>query len=333
MKEARLSDLQNVAITFHPQEKTFRQKDADPEITNFSDDSYEWLPNTFVWELFAAMIAGIQHMHNAGIVHRDFKPANVFLDIADSEEEEHLRGWKVRPLIADYGSCMPLVPTRYNNPDDFDHTKTEPYNAPEQWIAYPPIIQDPMDPRRAFPMAEPADVLALGMTMWMIIRTATHPGKTVGKVKPPKEKKRATAIKGKKMLYDAAIKTRPDDVVKHIDDFMETWGEAQVGQLALHAHWKAEVPLLLDMIKQCLHWDPSERPTLDVLSEQVKAHLVDPSTSAPAGVERETFFQYLRLSAPTAEDATGDVETPSEDANPEEGVGKGKGRAKRGKRR
>ncbi|WP_160148193.1 serine/threonine-protein kinase [Rubripirellula obstinata] len=54
---------------------------AGPNLREVLDDSPNGLPETEVRRWFSGMAAGIGHLHDAGLVHRDVKPGNVFDDL------------------------------------------------------------------------------------------------------------------------------------------------------------------------------------------------------------------------------------------------------------
>ena len=175
--EANLGDLTDVLDSFDPNNRYFRQKneerlrrdptfdDQTPEMTDFNDPSYEWLPLHFIWRTFGAIVQGLTYMHKHGIVHRDLKPDNIFM-MKDDNTQSIMRPWGCRPIIADLGGAMPKAPRRYENPADFDACMTVPNAAPEQYNTVPPMIEDRTNPEFGYPMDEKADVFGAACTVW-----------------------------------------------------------------------------------------------------------------------------------------------------------------------
>ncbi len=55
---------------------------AGPNLRQVLDDSPSGLPEAEVKRWFAGISAGVRHLHQAGLVHRDLKPGNVFDDMS-----------------------------------------------------------------------------------------------------------------------------------------------------------------------------------------------------------------------------------------------------------
>lgn len=273
MQEARLKDLDVLTRGLNPGEMgdksdpddiippLFRQHDPEAaeadQIKDFTDERYEYLPARFIWELAAALIAGMKHMHKQEIVHRDFKPPNIFVDVVD--DDKLLKGWKLRPLIADYGTCMPFFPTRYQNPEDFDGLCTLGYNAPEQWRGYPPAILRRDGSERPFPIREKADVLALGWTIFQVMFCMDVPYNTVPQTTKGGNKKKKGGKKsekkrdrdqGIKRLYgDDGPRKEPRNHEQYVNDYIEIYGEKNwvslILSIASHPTPKHDVNLIV----------------------------------------------------------------------------------------
>ena len=97
------------------------------------------------------MVAGLGAAHKAGIVHRDVKPANIFISL------------DARALIGDFGICKIEGQTQITRRDQLVGTPN--YLAPEQ------ILGDPVSPA--------TDVFALGALFYVItVAIAMPPKKT-----------------------------------------------------------------------------------------------------------------------------------------------------------
>lgn len=68
-----------------------------------------------MWRLFREIVEGLSHIHQQGMIHRDLKPVNIFLDSND-----HVK-------IGDFGLATNILPRAAqtaalevkNNPGDF----------------------------------------------------------------------------------------------------------------------------------------------------------------------------------------------------------------------
>lgn len=313
MQEARARDLEKLVLAFNILETDdFRQRDL--KINDFADARYQHLPAEFVWELAGALISGLQHMHKQGIVHRDFKPTNIFLDVIETDDV-HLKGWGLRPLIADYGTCMPIEPARYENPEDFDTDCTEGFNAPEQWDGYPPVVTRNDDSGRPYPVNEKADVLALGMTLFQVAMVSSYPLDTAkAKKNAAREKRGEEKIADEKFLYphDKSHR-RPEDPVQYVQDYLDHWTGEEMGWQAVYNRWNKGYPDFMDMIKKTLLWNPESRPTLEEMAATVQAHLSTGAYTEYEGLERADVFTYLKPLPPK----------PEGHKEPEEALGRG----------
>ncbi|XP_044265056.1 eIF-2-alpha kinase GCN2 [Tribolium madens] len=76
-------------------------------------DNGVYLDEDRVWRLFREIVEGLAHIHQQGMIHRDLKPVNIFLDSAD-----HVK-------IGDFG-----LATKFND-HDFNRTCPEKYDLDE----------------------------------------------------------------------------------------------------------------------------------------------------------------------------------------------------------
>jgi hypothetical protein len=95
--------------------------------------------------------AGLGAAHRAGIVHRDVKPANVFIALAEAGNQARDRG-EGRALIGDFGICKIEGATQITRRDQLVGTPS--YLAPEQ------ILGGDLGPA--------ADVFALGALFYVV---------------------------------------------------------------------------------------------------------------------------------------------------------------------
>ena len=104
------------------------------------------LDDKFTRGLFLQVLAGVEHMHNKGVAHRDIKLENIFLDE------------NCVPKVADFGLAKAFA----GENGELLTTKlgTKNYMAPELYSQ-----EKPYD-------GPPVDVFALGAILYMI-RTAT----------------------------------------------------------------------------------------------------------------------------------------------------------------
>ena len=42
------------------------------------------MPEERIWRTLRQLAAGLQHIHAQGIIHRDIKPGNIFMDFGDN---------------------------------------------------------------------------------------------------------------------------------------------------------------------------------------------------------------------------------------------------------
>jgi serine/threonine protein kinase len=97
------------------------------------------------------------HMHSMGIVHRDIKPDNIFLENGDPPEA----------FLGDFGLSMELEREQIRDP-----VGSCPYYAPEMMLSKP--------------CGFPADMWAFGVTLYMMLTKKvpfTRPGDNYGKFK------------------------------------------------------------------------------------------------------------------------------------------------------
>ncbi len=111
------------------------------------------LPETMGWSVIRGICAGLKHAHEAGIVHADFKPGNVFVSPTNT------------PKILDFGIARAVQLTDVNGEDTlFDPTRlaalTPAYASREM------LAGDNPEPRD--------DLYSLGIVIYLIL-TGHHP--------------------------------------------------------------------------------------------------------------------------------------------------------------
>lgn len=105
-----------------------RENPDDPGIQEAWKDVPK-LPLRFPAELFKALVLGLTHITNRGIVRRDLNPDNILL--AKPGEESDFFLLKVKPLIADFGLALPMD---VDGIDYFNYAGAYPTLAPEQMM-------------------------------------------------------------------------------------------------------------------------------------------------------------------------------------------------------
>lgn len=65
-------------------------------------DNNIYLDEDRVWRLFREIVEGLAHIHQQGMIHRDLKPVNIFLDF-----EDHVK-------IGDFGLATTNIKSKLN---------------------------------------------------------------------------------------------------------------------------------------------------------------------------------------------------------------------------
>jgi serine/threonine protein kinase len=81
----------------------------------------------FLYSIFNGLVEGCNKMEERDVVHRDLKAANVLLGI---EKDNEMFGWKVKPMICDFGQAVEGTPEHLKNPEDYTGCGTSGYIAP-----------------------------------------------------------------------------------------------------------------------------------------------------------------------------------------------------------
>jgi translation initiation factor 2-alpha kinase 4 len=71
-----------------------------------------------LWRMFREMVEGLAHIHQQGMIHRDLKPVNVFLDLHDHVKigDFGLATWRaLHDDVKVVPSLTPLVIDQQNN--------------------------------------------------------------------------------------------------------------------------------------------------------------------------------------------------------------------------
>ena len=110
------------------------------------------LPDDMVWKVIRGMCAGLQHAHEAGIVHADFKPGNVFVSPESSAK------------ILDFGIARAVQMNQGHGEDTFDPARlaalTPAYASREMLNGDNPEARD--------------DIYSLGVVLYLAL-TGHHP--------------------------------------------------------------------------------------------------------------------------------------------------------------
>lgn len=174
-------------------------------------DDAETLPASFVFDIFAALVIGAQHMIASNILHNDIKLENILLfddteercmrefalpgpdegsenasaededeqdeEDEDEEEEEEVEaeGWGAKPVFTDFGLCTPMTSTRlFRNPDRLRWRGTPVYRPPEQ-LTHPvePSLSIIQGQDEREPISEKASVFSIGVSIFHVSFTET----------------------------------------------------------------------------------------------------------------------------------------------------------------
>lgn len=220
------------------------------------------LPEHFVWLLFQALVEATIHMHRANAIHLDLHAGNIFLA---KDYDEVMGGFKIKPLIADFGHALPVRPDRFNNPEDFKLPGKPQTWAPEQIITYPRLVEPPVG---APAIGKHTSVFHLGVLIHFIVNGGVEP---------------AWSDIGHDLKYRANERPAfdPDSIYKYRDKLYH--GDAgpeiltedrYLDQVLLYCHneengggpyYRERLAPFLPLIKQCLSFEPTNRIELDNL--------------------------------------------------------------------
>ena len=104
------------------------------------------LPADCAWSVIRGLCEGLMYAHEAGVVHADFKPGNVFVSSDDI------------PKILDFGIARAVQVNRGEN-DDFDPSRltalTPAYASPEMLSGEEPELRD--------------DIYSLGIVIYLVL--------------------------------------------------------------------------------------------------------------------------------------------------------------------
>lgn len=81
LKHPNLVSLYDVCRDAADQAWVVMEYIAGPNLRDVLDEAPNGLPDSEVRRWFASIVAGVGHLHSAGLVHRDLKPGNVFDDL------------------------------------------------------------------------------------------------------------------------------------------------------------------------------------------------------------------------------------------------------------
>lgn len=267
------------------------------------------LPEHFAWLIFKALVEATVHMHQANAIHLDLHAGNIFLA---KDYDGVMGGYGIKPLIADFGSALPMRPDRFNNPEDFKLPGKAETLAPEQIITYPRLVEPPEGQPA---IGKHTSVFHLGVLIHFIVNGGVHPNwpENAGVFNYRKGEEPAyqpvSLYKYRDLLFEGAL--GPERVT----------GDQYLDQVLLHSHneadgsgpyYRAQLAPFLPLIKRCLPFEPTNRIELGDLLARIEIEL-----QRFEDVEVDSSFFKDRLPKRRRSEAFGD-ESESEDEDDEE---------------
>ena len=208
------------------------------------------------------MAAGLQYLHQNGVTHRDFKPANILIsnqhycDLAIDDIEE---AWERRPLVckvADFGesrsseiqtnSILQSKTNRVNR-------STPVYMAPEM------LVEEMRLPVASTEDLKRADIWSFGMTLFVLLnRSIRYP--YYGEIQEALKEGKVPIRTLENLFKNRKVPIQPS---KHQHKHATDW-------FFVHKIWA-----------KCIQFDPTARPTIeDVVKMINQDSAADPATSA-----------------------------------------------------